>query len=327
MRVKGAVVVITGAAGGIGRATALRFARTGAHVVLAGRRTEALEEVAARCRSRGVRALAVPTDVTDAAAVDRLAQRTVEQFGRIDVWVNCASVGLFASVADSPLEDVRRLLDVNVMGYVHGARAALAHMRRQGAGVLVNVSSVIGVVPQPYGFAYAMAKAAVRALSVSLRSELRLAGVRGIDVVTVIPAAFDTPFFQQAANYTGHEVQPIPPVYGPRQAARTIVRAVRRPRREVPAGLMARATVLQHRLAPGLTERVMASHVDRTLLSRGEHVAPNPGNLYAPSPDPRDAELTGGWGGARRTVQRRLVAGAVLAGGLVVRRRLNSPMR
>ena len=187
MRVKGAVVVITGAAGGIGRATALRFARSGAHVVLAGRRAEALEEVAAECRARGVQALAVPTDITDAAAVDRLARRAVERFGRIDVWVNCASVGLFASVADSPLEDVRRLLDVNVMGYVHGARAALGQMRTQGSGVLVNVSSVIGVVPQPYSFAYAMAKAAVRALSVSLRSELRLAGLTNTEYL-VIPS-------------------------------------------------------------------------------------------------------------------------------------------
>ena len=147
MRVKGAVVVITGAAGGIGRATALRFARSGAHVVLAGRRAEALEEVAAECRARGVQALAVPTDITDAAAVDRLARRAVERFGRIDVWVNCASVGLFASVADSPLEDVRRLLDVNVMGYVHGARAALGQMRTQGSGVLVNCMGAVFRAP------------------------------------------------------------------------------------------------------------------------------------------------------------------------------------
>ncbi len=322
MRVRGSVVVVTGAAGGIGRATAVRFARAGADVVLAGRRAAALEDVAAECRAHGVHALALPTDVTDAAAVERLAQHTVDQLGRIDVWVNSASVGLFATVADSPLEDVRRVLDVNVMGYVHGSRAALAQMRRQGSGVLVNVSSVIGVVPQPYGFAYAMAKAAVRALSVSLRSELRLAGVRGVDVVTVVPATYDTPFFQQAANYTGHMVEPIPPVYSPRRAARAIVRAVRRPRREVPAGPMARAVLIQHRLAPGLTERVMAGHVDRTLLSRGEDAAPTAGNLYTPSPDPRDTAVAGGWGGARRTAQRRLAAATVLLGGLLTRRAL-----
>ncbi len=321
MRVQGAVVVVTGAAGGIGRATALRLARSGAHVVLAGRRAAALETVAEECRAHGVRAVAVPTDVTDAAAVDRLARRAVDDLGRIDVWVNSASVGVFGTLADSPVEDVRRLLDVNVMGYVHGARAALTQMRRQGTGVLVNVSSVIGVVPTPYSFAYAMAKAAVRALSVSLRSELRLAGLDGIHVVTVVPATVDTPFFQQAANVTGHEVRPIPPVYSPRRAARVIVRAVRRPRREVPVGPTARAMLVQHRLAPGLTERVMADHVHRTLLDRSATVPPTEGNLYRPSAEPRDTAATGGWGGARRTAQRRLLTAAILAGGGLLARR------
>lgn len=321
MRVKGCVAVVTGASSGIGRATALRLAREGADVVVAARRGWALESLAEECRRHGVRALPVVTDVTDAAAVDRLAQQAVASFGRIDVWVNLASVSVFGPLHATPVEDVRRVLDVNVMGYVHGARAALEQMRRQGSGVLVNVASVVGEVPQPYTAAYSMAKAAVRALSVSLRSELWLDGARDIDVVTVLPATYDTPFFQQAANYSGRRAQPLPPVYAPQRAARGVVGAVRRPRREVTVGPGGRLIRAQHRVAPALTETMMAVLVDRTHLSRTHAAPPTSGNLYAPSSDERLARVAGGWGGRRRTAVRTLAGTGALAAGLALRRR------
>jgi NAD(P)-dependent dehydrogenase (short-subunit alcohol dehydrogenase family) len=130
-------------------------------VVLAARRADALAEVAKECEAAGGEALAVPTDVADADAVQALARRAVERFGRIDAWVNAAAVTAFAPFLEIPLEDFRRILDVDVMGYVHGARAALPYLRDQGRGVLINVSSIVAVVPQPYTYAYSMAKAAV----------------------------------------------------------------------------------------------------------------------------------------------------------------------
>jgi NAD(P)-dependent dehydrogenase (short-subunit alcohol dehydrogenase family) len=286
---------------------------------LAARRGAALDQVAQECVARGGQAIAVPTDVSDAQAVQELARRTVERYGRIDVWVNDAAVSAFGPFQEIPMEDFRRVLDVNVMGYVHGARAALPILREQGQGVLINVSSVVGVVAQPYTHAYTMSKFAIRALSGSLRQELQLEGVRGVKVCTVLPATIDTPLFQHAANYTGRAVRAMPPVYAPERVARTIVNLVRRPRREVVVGPMGHALVMQSRLTPGLVERLMAIQVDRTHLSRDRPAPASSGNLYQPAAGPGSAH--GGWDGARRSALRlartasALLLGATAAAG------------
>jgi NAD(P)-dependent dehydrogenase (short-subunit alcohol dehydrogenase family) len=313
VRIEGSVVVVTGASSGIGRATAVALARRGARLALLARRADALEDVAAECAVAGADApsLVLPLDVTDADAVDAAARRVVAHFGRLDGWVNCAAVTMFGPLLDVPLADVRRVLDVNVMGYVHGARAALPHLVAQGSGVLVNVSSLLGRIAQPHGTAYTMSKFAVRALGVSIREELRLAGVRGIGISTVLPAAIDTPIYAAAANYSGRRPCPPPPVYSPERVARTIVAQLRHPRREVVAGgLLGRAFVLQHVLTPRLAERILALDVDHSLKKDGD-APPTSGALYEPGVAP--AAVHGGWDGAGRERRRRL-AGLTAAG-------------
>lgn len=292
-KIRDSVVVITGAASGIGRATALEFARKGATVVVAARREQALQELVSECEQAGGRALVVPTDVSNQEAVNTLARRAVETFGRIDVWVNNAALSLFGRFEETPIEDYKRVLEVNILGYVYGARAALPVFREQGSGVLIQVSSIVALATQPYTSPYVMSKAAVRTMSMSLRQELLLDGNHDIHVCTVLPATIDTPFFQHAANYTGRATKAMPPVYPATRVAKTIVGLAKNPKREVMVGNAGRMLGMIRTIAPGLAERMMAQQVDKTHLYRDKWQEPTSGNLWEPMP--QYDQVSGNW--------------------------------
>jgi NAD(P)-dependent dehydrogenase (short-subunit alcohol dehydrogenase family) len=310
-RLNQASVVLTGSSSGIGRAAALRFAERGANLVLAARSQPNLDEVAETCRRCGVDVEVVPTDVTDEQAVQELCRRALDHFGRIDVWVNNAAVTAFGQFDAMPPEVFRRVIETNLFGYVHGARAVIPVFRRQGSGVLINVASMVGKVGQPLASAYVASKFAVVGLSESLRQELR---DTDIDVCTILPASIDTPLFQHGANYTGREPQPIPPVYTAAKVASAIVRTAERPRRETYVGNAGRIAGFLRSIAPATAERVIAHNVEKRHFQ--DRVAPShTGNLFHPRADLNAVD--GGWRSDHSFLQTIAMAGMVAAPVLI----------
>ncbi|MEV6691466.1 SDR family oxidoreductase [Micromonospora sp. NPDC051196] len=302
--VSDSTVVITGASSGIGTATAYALARRGCTVVLAARTEPALHAVARGCDELGGRALVVPTDITDPVAVERLAASAVAQFGRIDAWINNAAVGVVGLFDEIPVTEFRRVLEVDLLGTAYGMRAALPHLDAGGGGVVVNNASVLAEVAMPYQSAYNAAKHGIRGLADTVRQELRLTGRGNISICTVLPAAIDTPFFRHAANHSGRMLAPPPPVYPPEMVAETIVRLLRRPRREAYAGGAARLIGLQWRLAPALAERALAWYAHRTQFGPAARLD-SPGNVFRPA---GEAVPEGGWHGRRRQLIRMTAA-------------------
>jgi NAD(P)-dependent dehydrogenase (short-subunit alcohol dehydrogenase family) len=291
-KINESVIVITGASSGIGRATALEFAKEGATLLLAARREEALRDLAEECAGLGGQAVAVPTDVTDEEAVQALARQAIERYGRLDVWVNNAAVGLYARFGEEPPEVYRQVIETNLFGYVYGARAALPYFREQGSGILINVDSVVGVAPQPYASAYVLSKHAVRGLADSLRMELHLDDASDIHICTVMPAAIDTPFFQHAANYTGRMLKALNPVNPPERVASAIAGLVKKPQREIIVGRGGTMLVNQAKFMPGFYERTVAHQIDQDHF-HDKPASPTAGNLFEPMPQHTTA--SGGW--------------------------------
>jgi len=249
---RGSVVAITGASAGIGWASALAFARAGSRLALSARRVERLEALAAEVRALGSEALVMAADVAVAADVQRFVEATVERYGRLDVMVNNAGSGVRGRVEETPVEDYRRLMEVNYLGTVHGCRAALPVMRAQGRGVIINVSSIVGHRALAGGAAYAATKAAQVSLTESLRLELR---GTGIAACSVHPVSTETEFADVAARVSaGRKGGPV----GPRQSADAVARAIvacaRRPRPEVYPYRLSRAVVWLNALAPGFVD-------------------------------------------------------------------------
>jgi NAD(P)-dependent dehydrogenase (short-subunit alcohol dehydrogenase family) len=273
------VVVITGASSGIGRATALQLVERGCAVVLASRRLEVLEDIAHECELAGGRAIAVQADVTREEDMHRVARAALERWHRLDVWINNAGVTLYALLEEGPMEHHRRVIETNLLGCIHGARAAIPIFRRQHRGVLINVGSILSQVGQAFVPSYVISKFGVQGLSEALRVEL--ADERDIHVCSVFPYTVDTPHFQHAANLMGVPPHPLQPIQAPEAVARAIVRLVEHPRRVRHIPRIATLGLAFHALFPRTSERLLLDTLRRWHFARGTQRT-GEGNLYTP---------------------------------------------
>ncbi|MDQ2805187.1 MAG: SDR family oxidoreductase, partial [Pseudomonadota bacterium] len=268
--VHGATVVITGASSGIGRAAALAFAAEGGNVVLTGRDKRELQELARDIRDLGGQAVPVVADVTNAEEVQRFADQAARAFGgRIDVWVNNAGVGAVGRFTETPVDAHAEVIATNLLGYIHGAHAALGYFQRQASGgVLINTISFGGLVPLPHAASYAASKFGLRGFSDSLRAEL--ANSPEIHVCDVFPSfvdtpGIDTPAIEHAANHTGREIKPALPALAAEKVAVEMVALARNPRDAVTVGAVAALARLAYSLAPAVGRWAMNKGIDTYL--------------------------------------------------------------
>ena len=202
VKLDGKVAVVTGASKGIGKAIASAFAGAGAKVVLAARTHETLEQVAADLRESGAEAVAVPTDVTDVDAVQRLIEQTLDAYQHVDILVNNAGVGYFGPVVDFAPDDWDAVLNSNLKAVYLCAKYALPPMLAQGSGQIINVLSIAAKVAFEASAAYCAAKAGALALTKVLASEVRQQNIR---VTAVLPGSVHTPFWDDVPEHPDFE--------------------------------------------------------------------------------------------------------------------------
>ena len=276
-------VVITGASAGIGRATAIEFAKRGARVALLARGAEGLEGARRDVERAGGEALVVPTDVADPEQVEAGAEAVERAWGAIDVWVNNAMATVFSPFEQISPADFRRVTEVTYLGAVWGTRAALKRMLPRNQGMIVQVGSALAYRSIPLQSAYCAAKSALRALTDSLRSEL-LHEKSEVRLTFVVLGAFNTPQFDWARTTIPCKPRPVGPLYQPEVAARAIVRAALRPERESYVGWPALQAMLGTMFLPGFLDRLLARKAWRGQFTREPMEPSRVDNLYNPLP-------------------------------------------
>ena len=250
------VVALMGASSGIGRETALRFARRGARVVVSARSKEGLDSLIGEIESAGGEASAVVADAAVFDQVKAVADAAVEEYGRLDTWVHLAAVSVFAPFEETTPEEFKRVVEIDLMGQAYGAMAALPHIKREGSGALVHVTSVVARRAVPLQSAYCAAKHGVDGFLESLRVELRREGWP-IGVTNVMPAAINTPFFDKARTKLGVKPKGFPPMYAPGVVSDAIIHAAEKVPREIVAGGAGKGMILGQRLSPRLVDAIM----------------------------------------------------------------------
>ncbi len=312
------VVVVFGASSGIGRQTALRFAQRGARVVVAARGAAGLQSLVDEITRDGGEATAITADVTDFAQVKAVADGAVARYGRLDTWVHAAAVAIYALFDSTTPEEFKQVIDVNLTGQAYGAMAALPHLKREGRGALIHISSVEGRRAYPYHSAYGASKHGVVALTEALRVEL-MHEHWPISVTNIMPASINTPFFNKARTKLGVKPAPPPPIYQPSLVADAILFAAEHPTRDLIVGGAGRVQDLSQKFAPGLLDALLAVVAFKAQQTDEPKSSSAPSSLFGPIAgfDRVEGDFTAGaqaispytWLRTRPALRRGLLAG------------------
>lgn len=270
-------VVIAGASSGFGKGVARRLAADGANLVLGARRTNLLEALAEECAPNAV---PVTMDISQEKDVKKLYDKAMEKFGRIDVWINMAGVGLIGSYTEIPSEDLKRVVETNVLGTMYGSQYALRQFKKQKSGTLINIGSIAAKVPFPYYTSYSATKYAVSGLSSALRLEMELEGYEDIHVCTVHPWATDTPWFDHSGNYSGHQAQ-MKPMDDPENVIDAIIELIDKPEESVEVGVKTKGSAISSNLMPETTEKLNAKYL-KGVIEDAPFVSSTSGTLHDP---------------------------------------------
>ena len=281
------VVVITGATAGVGRATVRAFAKRGAHIGLLARGQAGLEAAKREVEQAGGRALAIPTDVADAAAVERAADAVENEFGPIDIWVNDAMTSVFGPVKEIEPEAFRRTTEVTYLGSVYGTMSALKRMLPRDRGHIIQVGSALAYRSIPLQSAYCGAKHALIGFIDSLRTEL-VHDKSNVKLTVVEMPALNTSQFGWVKNHLPQKAQPVPPIYQPEVAAEGIVYAADHPRREVWVGASTYAAILGQKFIPGLLDLFLGKTGYASQQTGAPENPERPNNLWKPQDETRD---------------------------------------
>jgi NADP-dependent 3-hydroxy acid dehydrogenase YdfG len=277
------IVVVTGASGGIGRASAVGFGAMGDTVVLIARGEAGLAGAARDVEQAGGRAIVMPTDVADADAVYATVDKIETDVGPIDLWVNVAFASVFAPFDQIKPAEYRRVTEVSYLGYVYSTMAVLERMKARDHGTIVHVGSALAYRGIPLQSAYCGAKHAIQGFNEALRCEL-LHERSKVRVTMVQMPAVNTPQFSWVLSRLPRHAQPVPPIYQPELAARAVAYAAAHPkRREYWVGTSTAATLAANAIAPGLLDRYLAKTGFGSQQTSQPHDPRARGNLWQPA--------------------------------------------